>query len=83
MSCLAGVGAAKPMFLNKLCDREVWIIDGCPIHCSAGVLDRVAARADKHLRLHELGVKKNADQPEGADFDRLMDAVLGQVGSAW
>ncbi|TWU62216.1 putative zinc-binding protein [Crateriforma conspicua] len=76
MSCLAGVGAAKPVFLKKLKDRPVWIVDGCPIHCSLGVLGQVAEHADVHIRLHDLGIKKNADMPEHDEFDRLIDRLL-------
>lgn len=82
MSCLAGVGAAKPLFLKKLRGREVWIIDGCPIDCSLGVMQQVRQQADVHIRLNELGVKKNAAHPVGAAFDELMDAVLKQARSA-
>jgi uncharacterized metal-binding protein len=79
MSCLAGVGAAKPSFLRKLSDREVWIIDGCPVQCSLGVFEQVRERVDVYIRLHDLGVKKNADTPEGQAFDELIESVLQQV----
>ncbi len=79
MSCLAGVGAAKPLFLNKLHDRLVWVIDGCPINCSLGVFDQVHQHADVHIRLHDLGIKKNAAHPEEAAFEQLMTGVLEQV----
>lgn len=79
MSCLAGVGAAKPFFLKKLNEREVWIIDGCPIHCSLGVFDQVNQFADVHIRLHDIGIKKNSQQPNGEAFEILMSAVLQQV----
>ncbi|MEZ6093431.1 MAG: putative zinc-binding protein [Pirellulaceae bacterium] len=76
MSCLAGVGAAKPLFLKKLVEREVWIIDGCPIQCSLGVFGQVREQVDVHIRLHDLGIKKNADAPQGHAFEALMAAVL-------
>ncbi len=79
MSCLAGVGAAKPLFLNKLKDRQVWVVDGCPINCSLGVFDQVHEQADVHIRLHDLGIKKNAAQPEEESFEQLMEGVLEQV----
>lgn len=82
MSCLAGVGAAKPLFLNKLKDRQVWIIDGCPINCSLGVFEQVQEDAAVHIRLHDLGIKKNAAQPEGDDFESLMQAVLERASVA-
>ncbi|MCO6044355.1 putative zinc-binding protein [Aeoliella sp. ICT_H6.2] len=81
MSCLAGIGAAKPLFLKKLRGRQVWIIDGCPIDCSLGVLRQVHQQADLHIRLDKLGVQRNADHPEGEEFDELMIAVLDQARS--
>jgi len=63
MSCLAGVGAAKRHFLKQLRDREVWIIDGCPIECSLGAFHQVQEHADVHIRLHVLGVRKQAPRP--------------------
>ena len=65
MSCLAGIGAAKPLFLKKLRDREVWVIDGCPINV--------------HIRLHDLGINKKSEPPTGTDFDELIESVLLQV----
>ena len=79
MSCLAGVGAGKPHFLKQLQGREVWIIDGCPIECSLGIFDRAPRQADVHIRLHDLGVKKNSGAPPGLDMERLLDAALQQV----
>ncbi|TWU45831.1 DGC domain protein [Novipirellula aureliae] len=79
MSCLAGVGAAKPLFLKKLSEREVWVIDGCPIHCSLGVFDQVREHVDVHIRLYDFGIKKKADAPTGEDFDALVEEVLQHV----
>jgi uncharacterized metal-binding protein len=82
MSCLAGIGAAKPLFLKKLADREVWVVDGCPINCSLGVFEQVHEHTDVHIRLHDLGIKKNADVPDDEAFDQLMDGVLNQITDA-
>ena len=79
MSCLAGVGAGKAHFVKQLEGREVWIIDGCPIECSLGVFAQVRCRADVHIRLHELGVKKHSGAPPGWDMERLLDAAAKQV----
>ncbi|MBI3463977.1 MAG: putative zinc-binding protein [Planctomycetes bacterium] len=79
MSCLAGVGAAKQQFLQQLRGREVWIIDGCPIECSLGVFAQVHQHVDVHIRLHELGVRKNAPSPEGSDWEQLVSDVLRYV----
>lgn len=79
MSCLAGVGAVKRHFLKQLGNREVWIIDGCPIECSLGVFHQVQEHADVHIRLHALGVRKQAPPPTGPQFEELMAGVLDQV----
>lgn len=79
MSCLAGIGAAKRHFLKQLEGREVWIVDGCPIECSRGVFEQVRKHVDVHVRLHELGVRKADEPPEGAAFEKLMDGVLDQA----
>lgn len=81
MSCLAGIGAAKPHFLRKLHDRPVWVIDGCPIECCQGVFDQADEHVDRNIRLYELGVRKNTPLPTGAQWDALLKAVLRQTTS--
>lgn len=79
MSCLAGIGAAKPLFLKKLQQRPVWSIDGCPIHCSLGVFDQVHEHIDVHIRLHDLGIKKNSTAPTGEGLESLIKDVLQDI----
>ncbi|MCC6145442.1 MAG: putative zinc-binding protein [Candidatus Hydrogenedentes bacterium] len=77
MSCLAGVAAEKAAFLRKLEEREVWLIDGCPVHCGAGVFERIGRKRDRHIRLLEYGIKKGRTPAEGIDIHHLADEVLG------
>lgn len=81
MSCLAGIGAANPLFLKKLQNREVWVIDGCPIECCQGVFKQVREKMDIHIRLHELGVRKNDEIPDVNEFENIVTAALEQVES--
>ena len=76
MCCLAGVGAAKPLFLKKLVERDVWVIDGCPIECSLGVFAQVHEHVDVHLRLHEYGVRKNAPLLDERELHELIEKML-------
>jgi uncharacterized metal-binding protein len=76
MSCLAGVGAAKAHFLKKLAKREVWVVDGCPIECALGIFDQLRECVDIHIRLHDLGVRKNDPLPTGAAFANFVDDVI-------
>ncbi|MCC7418899.1 MAG: putative zinc-binding protein [Planctomycetaceae bacterium] len=68
MSCLAGVAADLPCFRKKLEDREVWIIDGCPLECSRAIFERNGRTADRHFRLHDYGIRKKGPMPEGTDL---------------
>ena len=81
MSCLAGIGGRITHFLRQLPGRDVWIIDGCPIECARGVFEQVRGRADAHICLHELGVRKNAGAPPDGDMERLLDGALQQVSA--
>jgi protoporphyrinogen/coproporphyrinogen III oxidase len=77
MSCLAGVGAKHASFLRQLPGRPVWIIDGCPIECARGVFEQAAQRehVTRHIRLHDLGFKKNRPPAEGVDVPELARRV--------
>lgn len=78
MSCLAGLGASHPAFTRKLKDREVWIIDGCPITCSQGVFERNGDAVDRHIRLHDLGFEKEIPPEGGVDMDQLVEQVTSR-----
>ena len=82
MSCLAGVAAEKAVFLAKLRNRAVWIVDGCPVECCQGVLDRLRQRADLHIRLHELGIHKKYPAMRSVDLDELVTSVLALAASS-
>lgn len=61
MSCLAGVGARKKYFLNKLINRKIWVIDGCPIECGKGIFCQINTPINRHIKLFELGFQKNQE----------------------
>ena len=66
MSCIAGVGGdVKPLVKTALSGRPMIALDGCPLQCAAKILARHGLKADKHLDLSELGVKKRKHE----DFD--------------
>ena len=66
MSCIAGVGGdVKPLVKTALSGRPIIALDGCPLQCAAKILARHGLKADKHLDLSELGVKKRKHE----DFD--------------
>lgn len=84
MSCLAGVAARKKPFLQKLSDREVWVIDGCPIHCAGGVfeqLEGVEPGPIRHIKLHEAGLKKQTPPPDEGELARLCAFAVAVASS--
>lgn len=82
MSCLAGLGAKRPVFLKKLADRKVWLIDGCPIDCAAGVLDQIDRPPDLRLNLHDLGIKKNGALPNEQGLERIVEKLIAKINAA-
>lgn len=82
MSCLAGVAAEKAVFLAKLRNRAVWIVDGCPVECCKGVVDRLRQRVDFHIRLHELGIHKKYPTMRAVDLDELVTSILALAASS-
>lgn len=75
MSCLAGLASKQKTFFHKIKNREIWIIDGCPIQCSKGILKNMNLSEAKHISLHKHGIKKNED-PENVDIDKLIDQII-------
>lgn len=60
MSCLAGVGGrVKSIMTTVQRAPELWMIDGCPLECGANTLRLAGVTEFKHLKLHELGVRKH------------------------
>ena len=73
MSCIAGVGGdVKPLVNTAKSGRPIIALDGCPLHCAAKILQRHGLKADKHLDLSELGVKKRKHE----DFDPQQAAQI-------
>ena len=81
MSCLAGIGAQKKIFLDQLRGRKVWVIDGCPIGCGAGIFELIGHPIDCHIRLAEFGFKKNVEPQGGVEMDELVDRVLEVIAA--
>ena len=67
MSCIAGVGGGvAPLVRLAQSGRVVIAIDGCPLACARQCLAQQGVTPDRHVLLHELGVRKKMH----ADFDR-------------
>jgi uncharacterized metal-binding protein len=80
MSCIAGVGGdVKPLVKTATSGRPIIALDGCPLQCAAKILARHGLKADQHVDLSDLGVKKCKHE----DFDPQEAAqVLQQLLNA-
>lgn len=59
MSCIAGVGGdVAPLVETATSDREIVVIDGCPLECATECLDHHDVSPDLHYNLAAEGVSK-------------------------
>jgi uncharacterized metal-binding protein len=75
MSCLAGVAAELPYFQKQLADRDIWVIDGCPLQCALHVFRKQRREVAEHFRLNEHGVKKQVGLPAGMTVEEFVDTL--------
>jgi uncharacterized metal-binding protein len=77
MSCLAGVGGRVKSILNTVQKSPALVmIDGCPLECGANSLRLAGITEFEHVKLHELGVRKqDAAAVSETSVVRLAEAV--------
>ncbi len=69
MSCIAGVGADLPNFVQQATSgRPILALDGCPLACVRNTLKRHGVQPDRYVQLQKHGVKKHYGQ-DAADED--------------
>jgi uncharacterized metal-binding protein len=79
MSCLAGVAAELPKFQKQLADREVWVVDGCPLECARHVFRKQGREVAYHIRLHDHDVKKQIGLADEVELEHIVDAVRSRA----
>ena len=83
MSCIAGVGGdVKPLVRTAKSGRPIIALDGCPLHCTAKILQRHGLRADKHYDLSQMDVPKRKHE----DFDpqqaaQVLEKIVMEIHS--
>lgn len=76
MSCLAGVGGRVKSIMTTIQRApELLMIDGCPLECGANSLRLAGITEFKHLKLHELGVRKHDSEVCDAAVEHLADSA--------
>ena len=85
MSCLAGVGGRVKSIMNTVQRApELLMVDGCPLECGANTLRLAGITGFKHLKLHELGVRKHSTEVTLGTVQSLAEsaAILLQKAEA-
>jgi uncharacterized metal-binding protein len=83
MSCLAGVGGqVKSITTTVQKAPGLLMIDGCPLECGARTLRLAGITEFKHLKLHELGVRKHDTEVCETTVERLAESAREMLSSA-
>lgn len=76
MSCLAGVGGRVKSITNTVQKaEELLMIDGCPLECGANSLRLAGITEFKHLKLHEVGIRKHESEVSDENVETLVESA--------
>ena len=76
MSCLAGIGGRVKSIMNTVKRApELLMVDGCPLECGANTLRLAGITEFKHLKLHELGVRKHSTEVTPETIQSLTESA--------
>lgn len=88
MSCIAGVGAGVASLVRKAREaatagRAIVALDGCVLACSRACLAAQQLQPSRHIRLHEMGVRKHYHAEFDAEqADRLYAELVAQLAAS-
>lgn len=83
MSCLAGVGGrVKSITTTVQRAPELLMIDGCPLECGANTLRLAGITEFRHLKLHELGVRKHETEITSETVQSLAESAVAFLNEA-
>jgi uncharacterized metal-binding protein len=76
MSCLAGVGAGIPSFVEGAANAaHVVAIDGCPQSCASKSLTKAGVAPSVTVQLSSLGFAKGSAPANTENVARIVDAI--------
>ncbi len=82
MYCLAGLGAGIPGLINTVREAgEVIVLDGCPLACAKGIMERAGLPLGRYVVATDLGIEKVKDSQLAVrqeDVATVKEAALGE-----
>lgn len=78
MSCIVGVGGHVPPLVNKArSGRRIIALDGCPLQCVQACLQQYDLKADVHVILSQLGLRKRyGSECTEQEADGLFESLI-------
>ena len=59
MTCLAALGAKLPAYIESAKNRDLVVMDGCPVGCAKIIVDGIGRADYKYFVISEMGVDKS------------------------
>jgi uncharacterized metal-binding protein len=83
MSCIAGVGGRVASLVNRAnSGRPILALDGCKLQCVRGCLEQHGVKANVHITLSSLGLKKRYGEDfSGATVEQLYGEMVELIAS--
>lgn len=80
MTCLAALGAKLPAYVESAKDRDLVVLDGCPVGCAKLIVDGTGIGNYKYFVISELGVNKthrfdNLENEVGMIWDNIINSI--------
>ena len=81
MSCIAGVGGdVGPLVRTARSGRPILVLDGCPLHCAARILDRQGIKPAWQFDLSRHGVeKRQREDYDPDDAARVLKTIIAEL----
>ena len=77
MFCLAGIGAQiEGIMKTTQSASKILAIDGCPINCVKGCLEKTGFSKFAHLQLADLGLEKGKSPANEVNISKAYDAAV-------
>ncbi len=84
MSCIAGIGGGvKKLVKLAKSQRRIIALDGCHLHCVENCLALIDVKADHHITLTDLGIKKRYHENcSDQDLNHAKQAIMKTIQSS-
>lgn len=83
MFCLAGVGGGiEPILKKTAAAQKILVIDGCPLNCVKGCLEKNGFSEFVHLQLADLGLEKGKSPATDENIAKVACAGISKLSAS-